>query len=117
MDSVTEEDTLTSALVDSMMGRREFKTSGSKSPKSRSSYLYAYGASHKWFSKVAVQITKSATLSITVDLAHSETVTVRINATDVSLGNLKAAALTGLHPNFTKVLKLALLLPAGTTTT
>ena len=43
-------------------------------------------------------------------------VLVRMNSTDISLGNLKAAALTGFYTNFTKGLKLALSLPLGTAT-
>ena len=52
----------------------------------------------------------SSTPSINADLAHTETVMVRTNSTDVSLGNLKDAVLTGFYPNFTKV-KVALALP------
>lgn len=46
----------------------------------------------------------SSTLSINADLAHVEKVMVKISLRDVTLENLRAAALTGFHPNFTIVL-------------
>lgn len=136
--------TLCSAHVESTLGQREMCAFSPESPKDRWAKHLFYpvidalvGACSKRFSEEAMQIAKcvdavlncdadgasglmkqyASTLSINTDLAHAEMVMVKMSSgAATTLENLKAAALTGFYPNFTKVLKLALSLPVGTAT-
>lgn len=86
------------------------------------------GACNKRFSEEAIQIAKSVDAVLKCDDGAArlirqysstlsiEMVIMKVSLRDVTLENLRAAALTGFYPNVTKVLKLALYLPVGTAT-